>query len=117
MSPCPRRDSAPPASSTTRESTCEETAKAIREGTLALIIPVMTSAEGRWVASTRWMPTARLFCARRMIESSTSAGDTIMRSASSSIRTRMVGMGFSPAATRISFQSRRLRARCIPISS
>ena len=43
-------------------------------GTFALIMPVITSALGRWVASTRWMPTARDFCASRMIESSTSAG-------------------------------------------
>ena len=71
----------------TRESVCEETAKAIREGTLALIIPVMTSTEGRWVASTRWMPTARDFWASRMIASSTSCGLTIIRSASSSITT------------------------------
>jgi hypothetical protein len=37
----------------TRESVCDETANAMREGTLALIIPVMTSTEGRCVASTR----------------------------------------------------------------
>ena len=55
----------------------DETAKAIRAaGTFALIMPVITSALGRWVASTRWMPTARDFCASRMIESSTSAGAT-----------------------------------------
>ena len=41
---------------------------------LTLIVPVITSVDGRCVASTRWMPTARDFCARRMIESSTSAG-------------------------------------------
>ena len=117
MSPWPSSVSAPPASRTTRESTCDETANAMREGTLALIIPVMTSAEGRWVARTRWMPTARLFWARRMIASSTSAGDTIIRSASSSITTRIVGIGGSPAAARASFQSRRLRARAMPISS
>ena len=44
-----------------------ETAKAIRLGTFALIMPVITSTDGRWVASTRWMPTARDFCASRMI--------------------------------------------------
>ena len=117
MSPWPSSVSAPPASRMTRESTCEETANAIRDGTLALIIPVMTSTDGRWVASTRWIPTARLFCAMRMIASSTSAGETIMRSASSSITTRMVGMGASPAASRASFQSRRFLARAMPISS
>ena len=89
MSPCPSSDSAPFWSRMTRESVCEETAKAIRDGTLALIMPVITSTRGLWVASTRWMPTARAFWARRMIESSTSAGATIMRSASSSITHRM----------------------------
>ena len=52
----------------TRESVWEETANAIRDGTFALIMPVITSTEGRCVASTRWMPTARDFCARRMIK-------------------------------------------------
>ena len=67
MSPWPSSDSAPPWSRITRESTCEATAKAIRAGMLTLIVPVMTSVEGRWVARIRWMPTARDFCARRMI--------------------------------------------------
>ena len=49
--------------------------------------PVMTSTDGRWVASTRWMPTARAICARRAIGSSISAGAVSMRSASSSITT------------------------------
>ena len=56
----------------TRLSVMLETANAIREGTFALIIPVMTSTDGRCVARTRWMPTARDFCARRMTASSTS---------------------------------------------
>ena len=89
MSPWPSRASAPPWSRITRESACEETANAIRAGTFTLIVPVMMSTEGRWVASTRWIPTARDFCASRMIESSTSAGATIIRSASSSITHRM----------------------------
>ena len=96
MSPWPSSASAPPWSRITRESVCEETAKAIREGMLTLIVPVMMSVEGRWVASTRWMPVARDFWARRMIESSTSAGATIIRSASSSITQRMCGSGASP---------------------
>ena len=96
MSPWPSSDSAPPWSRITRESVCEETAKAIREGMLTLIVPVMMSVEGRCVASTRWMPVARDFWARRMIESSTSAGATIIRSASSSITQRMCGSGASP---------------------
>jgi len=74
MSPWPRRVSAPPWSRITRESTCEETANAIRDGMFTLIVPVMMSVEGRWVASSRWMPTARAFWASRMIASSTSAG-------------------------------------------
>ena len=67
MSPWPSRLSAPFESRITRESVCEETANAIRDGTFALIIPVITSTDGRCVASTRWMPTARDFCASRMI--------------------------------------------------
>src|SRR5919106_408349 len=59
MSPWPSSDSAPFWSKMTRESVCEETANAIRAGTLALISPVMMSALGRWVASRRWMPTGR----------------------------------------------------------
>src|SRR4051794_7654867 len=89
MSPLPSSDSAPFWSRITRESVCEPTAKAIRDGTLALIMPVITSTRGDCVASTRWIPTARAFWARRMIESSTSAGATIIRSASSSMTHRM----------------------------
>ena len=74
MSPWPSSDSAPFWSRITRESVWEETAKAIRAGTFALIMPVITSALGRWVASSRWMPTARDFWASRMMESSTSRG-------------------------------------------
>ena len=47
MSPLPSSDSAPFWSRITRESVCEETANAIRDGTLALIMPVMTSTRGR----------------------------------------------------------------------
>ena len=100
MSPWPSRVSAPPWSRITRESTWEETAKAIREGMLTLIVPVMMSVEGRWVASSRWMPTARAFWASRMIASSTSVGATIIRSASSSITQRMYGSGGSPSLAR-----------------
>ena len=34
-------------------------AKASRVGMFALMTPVMTLTDGRWVAITRWMPTAR----------------------------------------------------------
>ena len=47
-----------------RESTREDTWNAIRAGMFALINPVMTSTEGRWVATIRWMPAARAFCAK-----------------------------------------------------
>ncbi len=36
-----------------RESTWLDTAKEIRDGILALINPVITSTDGRWVAITR----------------------------------------------------------------
>ena len=98
MSPWPSSVSAPFWSRITRESVCEDTAKAIRLGTFALIMPVITSTRGLWVASTRWIPTARAFWASRMIESSTSAGATIIRSASSSITQRMYGSGLLAAA-------------------
>ncbi len=97
----------------TRESVWLETAKAMRDGTFALIMPVMTSTDGRCVASTRWMPTARDFWARRMIASSTACGDTIIRSASSSMTTSRYGSGSSPRALKARFASGRLRARMI----
>ena len=83
----------------------------MRLGTFALIIPVITSTDGRCVASTRWMPTARDFCASRMTESSTSWGEIIMRSASSSMTTSRYGMGVSPRERSARFISGRLRAR------
>ena len=98
------------ASRITRESVWLETANAIRDGTFALIIPVMTSTDGRCVASTRWIPTARDFCASRMIASSTACGETIIRSASSSITTSRYGSGSSPRARNARFASGRLRA-------
>ena len=111
MSPWPSRLSAPAWSRITRESVWLETANAIRDGTFALIIPVITSTDGRCVASTRWMPTARDFCASRMIASSTSCGEIIIRSASSSITTSRYGSGFSPRPRSARFISGRLRAR------
>ena len=56
MSPLPIRRSAPGWSRITRLSASDDTEKAMRDGMLALITPVMTSTDGRWVASTRWMP-------------------------------------------------------------
>jgi hypothetical protein len=71
----------------------ELVAKASREGTFALISPVTTSTLGRWVAITRWMPAARASWVMRTIESSTSRGATIIRSASSSMITIRYGYG------------------------
>ena len=85
MSPRPSSRSAPLPSRMTRESILEETLKAMRDGRFALMTPVRTSTEGRCVATTRWMPTARAFWARRTIASSTSLGAVIIRSASSSM--------------------------------
>ena len=72
--PLPSSFSAPFISMIVLESTPEETEKAIREGTFALIRPVMTFTDGRWVAITRWIPAARANCARRQMASSTSPG-------------------------------------------
>ena len=72
-----------------RESTFEGTRKAIRQEKLFLIVPVMTSIDGRWVAMTRWMPTARASWARRAMQYSTSWAPTIISSASSSMMMTM----------------------------
>ena len=69
-----------------------DTVKAIRLGMLALIKPVTTSTEGRWVATTRCIPAARASWARRQMESSTSLGAAIIRSASSSMMMTIWGM-------------------------
>ena len=74
-----------------RESILDDTWKAIRDGMLALIRPVITSTDGRWVARIRWMPAARAFWARRAISSSIFLPTTIIRSASSSMTTTMIG--------------------------
>ena len=61
MSPLPSSLSAPISSSTTRLSVRLATWNAMRAGRFDLIKPVITSTVGFCVASTRWMPTARLF--------------------------------------------------------
>ena len=91
MSPLPMSRSAPGWSRMTRLSASDDTENASRDGMLALITPVMTSTDGRWVAITRWMPTARAIWAMRQIDSSTSRAATIIRSLSSSTTTRMKG--------------------------
>ena len=51
---------------------------------MALIRPVITFTDGRWVAMIRWIPAARANWARRQIASSTSPDATIIKSANSS---------------------------------
>ena len=68
-----------------RDSMAEATENAIRDGIFAFIRPVMTLAEGRWVAMIRCIPAARPICAMRQMESSTSLAATIIKSASSSM--------------------------------
>jgi len=84
MSPFPSSASAPFWSRMVRLSTFDATRNAIRHGKLALISPVMTLTDGRCVASTRWMPMARAFCASSANGVSTSACTVMIRSASSS---------------------------------
>ena len=64
----------------------------MRLGMLAFMRPVITSAEGRWVAMTRWMPAARPIWATRQMLSSTSLAATSIRSASSSMTTTTVAI-------------------------
>ena len=92
MSPRPTSFSAPGLSRMIRELMAESTAKAMRLGMLAFIRPVITSAEGRWVAMTRCMPAARPIWATRQMDSSTSLAATTIRSASSSMTTTTEGM-------------------------
>ena len=81
-----------------RLSTRVATRKLIRAGKFALMMPVITSTLGRCVASTRCIPTARAICASRVTDSSTFRPSRIIRSASSSIRIRIYGSGFSSSA-------------------
>ena len=91
MSPLPSSLSAPISSSTTRLSVRLATWNAMRAGRFDLIRPVMTSTVGFCVARIRWMPTARLFWARRMMCCSTSLPAVIIRSAISSATITMYG--------------------------
>ena len=63
----------------------------MRLGILAFIRPVITSAEGRWVAMIRCMPAARPIWATRQMDSSTSLAATNIRSANSSMTTTTLG--------------------------
>ena len=73
----------------------------MRVGKFALIVPVMTSTEGRCVAVMTWMPAARAICARRCTAPSMSLPATIIRSAISSIMTMMKGIGSSSKLFRL----------------
>ena len=77
------------ASRMVRESILDETRKEIRAGKFALIRPVITSTDGRWVARIRWMPAALAIWASLVIDSSTSLEAIIIKSASSSMTITM----------------------------
>ncbi len=83
--------SAPGWSRMTRLSVSDDVAKDSRDGTLVLIRPVTTSTDGRWVASTRWMPAARAFWVIRTIGFLDVTRAVIIRSASSSTTARING--------------------------
>ena len=89
MSPCPRSCSAPISPRIVRESIFEVTWNEIRVGKFALMVPVITSTDGRWVARITWMPAARAIWASRWIAPSMSLPATIIRSAISSTITTM----------------------------
>ena len=65
----------------------------MRVGKLALMVPVMTSTEGRCVAMMTWMPAARAIWASRCTAASISLPATSIRSAISSMMTTMKGSG------------------------
>ena len=67
----------------------EATVSPMRQVMFALMRPVTTLVEGRWVAMMRWMPAARASWAMRLMENSTSLPTFIMRSASSSMTMTM----------------------------
>ena len=85
-----------------RELRALSTAKAMRLEMLAFMRPVITSALGRWVAITRWMPAARPIWAMRQMLSSTSFAAVIIRSASSSMRMAILGSFWPPSVRSIS---------------
>ncbi|OQA35146.1 MAG: hypothetical protein BWY54_00723 [Candidatus Dependentiae bacterium ADurb.Bin331] len=91
MSPLPTNLSAPAQSKIIRESILEATLNAIRLGKLTLIIPVITSTDGRCVATIKCIPAARAICAKRAMRISTSLPATIIKSESSSMITTING--------------------------
>ena len=91
MSPLPRSFSAPPISSIVLESTLLDTIKLILVGIFDLISPVITSVLGLCVATIRCIPAARASCVILIMLSSTSLLATIIKSANSSIITKING--------------------------
>ena len=63
----------------------------MRVGKFALIVPVITSTDGRWVAMIRCIPAARAICASRWIAASISLPATSIKSAISSTTTTIRG--------------------------
>ena len=91
MSPFPSSASEPFWSRIVRLSTLDATRNAIRQAKFALIRPVMTLTDGRWVARMMWIPMARAFCASMASGVSTSPWTVIIKSASSSTTITMIG--------------------------
>ena len=91
MSPWPSSCSAPCSPRMVRLSNLLITWKLMRVGKFALMVPVITSTDGRWVAMITWIPAARAICASRCTAASISLPATIIRSAISSITTTMNG--------------------------
>ena len=82
-----------------RLSILDVTWKEMRVGKLALMVPVMTSTDGRCVAMMTWMPAARAICARRWTAASISLPATSIRSAISSMMTTMKGSGLRSSSS------------------
>src|SRR5579872_5662171 len=80
----PSSCSAPISPRMVRLSIFDVTWKEMRVGKFALIVPVMTSTDGRWVARITCKPAARAICASRCTAPSISLPATIIRSAISS---------------------------------
>src|SRR5690606_34027205 len=89
----------------------EVTRKDNLAGKLALIIPVITFTEGRWVATTKWIPIARASWANRAIGASISLPAVIIRSANSSMTKTIYGINLCP------FSGFSLRATNLPLYS
>src|SRR6516165_2053506 len=89
----PSSCSAPCSPKMVRLSILEVTWNEMRVGKLALIVPVMTSTDGRCVARITCRPAARAIWARRCTAPSMSLPATIIRSAISSTMTTTKGNG------------------------